>query len=86
MKLNQSVRTYVENRPRYAGYTFEKLFPDVLFHADSEHNKLKGKAAPAIPPACRIRLVYYATLARSSPLNASVSGKEAAFNGSTVIL
>jgi hypothetical protein len=43
MKLNQSVRTYVENRPRYAGYTFEKLFPDVLFPADSEHNKLKGK-------------------------------------------
>ncbi|KAF3853251.1 hypothetical protein F7725_013939 [Dissostichus mawsoni] len=41
MKLNQSVRTYVENRPRYAGYSFEKLFPDVLFPADSEHNKLK---------------------------------------------
>ena len=45
MKLNQSVRTYVENRPRYAGYSFEKLFPDVLFPADSEHNKLKGKYA-----------------------------------------
>lgn len=43
MKLNQSVRTYVENRPRYAGYSFEKLFPNVLFPADSEHNKLKGK-------------------------------------------
>lgn len=43
MKLNQSVRTYVENRPRYAGYSFEKLFPDVLFPADSEHNKLKGE-------------------------------------------
>lgn len=43
MKLNQSVRTYVENRPRYAGYSFEKLFPDVLFPADSDHNKLKGK-------------------------------------------
>lgn len=42
MKLNQSVRTYVENRPRYAGYSFDKLFPDVLFPADSEHNKLKG--------------------------------------------
>jgi len=42
LKLNQSVRTYVENRPRYAGYSFEKLFPDVLFPADSEHNKLKG--------------------------------------------
>ncbi|CAF93236.1 unnamed protein product, partial [Tetraodon nigroviridis] len=45
MKLNQSVRTYVENRPRYAGYSFEKLFPDVLFHADSEHNKLKASQA-----------------------------------------
>lgn len=43
MKLNQSVRTYVENRPRYAGYSFEKLFPDVLFPADSDHSKLKGK-------------------------------------------
>ncbi|XP_058508100.1 mitogen-activated protein kinase 8 isoform X4 [Solea solea] len=45
MKLNQSVRTYVENRPRYAGYTFEKLFPDVLFPADSDHNKLKASQA-----------------------------------------
>ncbi|KAJ8361378.1 hypothetical protein SKAU_G00179030 [Synaphobranchus kaupii] len=44
-KLNQSVRTYVENRPRYAGYSFEKLFPDVLFPADSEHNKLKASQA-----------------------------------------
>ncbi|XP_063048002.1 mitogen-activated protein kinase 8 [Engraulis encrasicolus] len=41
-KLNQSVRTYVENRPRYAGYSFEKLFPDALFPADSENNKLKA--------------------------------------------
>uniref|UniRef100_A0A8C5BIP5 Stress-activated protein kinase JNK n=1 Tax=Gadus morhua TaxID=8049 RepID=A0A8C5BIP5_GADMO len=37
--------TYVENRPRYAGYSFEKLFPDVLFPADSEHNKLKASQA-----------------------------------------
>lgn len=43
MKLNHSVRTYVENRPRYSGYSFEKLFPDVLFPADSDHNKLKGR-------------------------------------------
>lgn len=43
MKLNQSVRTYVENRPRYAGYSFEKLFPDVLFPADSDQNKHKGR-------------------------------------------
>ncbi|KPP58597.1 hypothetical protein Z043_123563 [Scleropages formosus] len=45
MKLNQSVRTYVENRPRYAGYSFEKLFPDVLFPPDSEHSKLKASQA-----------------------------------------
>uniref|UniRef100_A0A8C6KP37 Stress-activated protein kinase JNK n=1 Tax=Nothobranchius furzeri TaxID=105023 RepID=A0A8C6KP37_NOTFU len=45
MKLNQSVRTYVENRPRYAGYSFEKLFPDALFPADSDHNKLKASQA-----------------------------------------
>uniref|UniRef100_A0A8C6DYU5 Stress-activated protein kinase JNK n=1 Tax=Moschus moschiferus TaxID=68415 RepID=A0A8C6DYU5_MOSMO len=41
-KLQPTVRTYVENRPKYAGYSFEKLFPDVLFPADSEHNKLKA--------------------------------------------
>ncbi|KAA0718062.1 Mitogen-activated protein kinase 8B [Triplophysa tibetana] len=45
LKLNQSVRTYVENRPRYTGYSFEKLFPDVLFPADSENNKLKASQA-----------------------------------------
>uniref|UniRef100_A0A671PVH9 Stress-activated protein kinase JNK n=1 Tax=Sinocyclocheilus anshuiensis TaxID=1608454 RepID=A0A671PVH9_9TELE len=45
LKLNQSVRTYVENRPRYAGYSFEKLFPDVLFPADSDHNRLKASQA-----------------------------------------
>ncbi|XP_063814529.1 mitogen-activated protein kinase 8 isoform X3 [Pseudophryne corroboree] len=44
-KLQPTVRTYVENRPKYAGYSFEKLFPDVLFPADSEHNKLKASQA-----------------------------------------
>ncbi|XP_078658560.1 stress-activated protein kinase JNK-like isoform X2 [Branchiostoma floridae x Branchiostoma belcheri] len=42
-RLQPTVRNYVENRPKYAGYSFEKLFPDVLFPAEStEHNKLKG--------------------------------------------
>lgn len=41
-KLQPTVRNYVENRPKYAGLTFPKLFPDSLFPADSEHNKLKG--------------------------------------------
>ncbi|OTF80594.1 Basket-like protein [Euroglyphus maynei] len=30
-RLQATVRNYVENRPRYPGYTFETLFPDVLF-------------------------------------------------------
>ena len=43
-RLQTSVRSYVENRPRYAGYDFDKLFPDVLFPPDSqEHGKLKGE-------------------------------------------
>lgn len=42
-KLQPTVRNYVENRPKYAGLTFPKLFPDCLFPADSEHNKLKGE-------------------------------------------
>lgn len=42
-RLQPSVRHYVENRPKYSGYPFEKLFPDVLFPPDSqEHGKLKG--------------------------------------------
>jgi len=32
-RLQATVRTYVENRPRYTGYTFEVLFPDLLFPA-----------------------------------------------------
>lgn len=42
-RLQPTVRNYVENRPKYTGYAFEKLFPDVLFPADSsEHSRLKG--------------------------------------------
>ncbi|XP_013358241.1 PREDICTED: mitogen-activated protein kinase 10 isoform X3 [Chinchilla lanigera] len=44
-KLQPTVRNYVENRPKYAGLTFPKLFPDSLFPADSEHNKLKASQA-----------------------------------------
>lgn len=43
VRLQPTVRNYVENRPRYPGFPFEKLFPDVLFPSDSsEHNKLKA--------------------------------------------
>lgn len=51
-KLQPTVRTYVENRPKYAGYSFERLFPDVLFPADSEHNKLKGTFYKHVVPFC----------------------------------
>lgn len=45
-RLQPSVRHYVENRPKYAGYATEKLFPDVLFPPDSqEHGKLKASQA-----------------------------------------
>ncbi|XP_054166912.1 stress-activated protein kinase JNK-like [Oppia nitens] len=45
-RLQPTVRNYVENRPRYAGYAFDKLFPDLLFPADSsEHAKLKASQA-----------------------------------------
>lgn len=30
-RLQATVRNYVENRPRHDGYSFETLFPDVLF-------------------------------------------------------
>nr|XP_012152267.1 PREDICTED: stress-activated protein kinase JNK isoform X1 [Megachile rotundata] len=41
-RLQPTVRNYVENRPRYPGYPFDRLFPDVLFPSDSsEHNRLK---------------------------------------------
>ncbi|KAI4787528.1 hypothetical protein KUCAC02_036408 [Chaenocephalus aceratus] len=41
-----SVRTYVEKQTSICRYSFEKLFlPDVLFPADSEHNKLKASQA-----------------------------------------
>ncbi|KAI4455940.1 mitogen-activated protein kinase [Holotrichia oblita] len=46
VRLQPTVRNYVENRPRYAGYPFEKLFPDMLFPSDSnEHNRLKASQA-----------------------------------------
>lgn len=45
-RLQTTVRNYVENRPRFAGYSFERLFPDVLFPSDSsEHSRLKASQA-----------------------------------------
>lgn len=45
-RLQPTVRNYVENRPRYPGYPFDRLFPDVLFPTDSsEHSRLKASQA-----------------------------------------
>lgn len=42
-RLQPTVRNYVENRPRYTGYSFDRLFPDVLFPSDStEHSRLRA--------------------------------------------
>ena len=44
-RLQPTVRNYVENRPRFAGYSFERLFPDVLFPAEStDTNRLRGRS------------------------------------------
>ena len=49
-RLQPTVRNYVENRPRYAGYSFERLFPDVLFPAEStDSNRLRGKLKKSLP-------------------------------------
>lgn len=45
-RLQPTVRNYVENRPRYRGYSFERLFPDSIFPSDSKvHNFLKASQA-----------------------------------------
>jgi c-Jun N-terminal kinase len=55
-RLQPTVRNYVENRPRYNGYPFEKLFPDVLFPPDSrEHSGLKASMARDL--LCRMLVI-----------------------------
>lgn len=45
-RLQPTVRNYVENRPRYQGCSFDRLFPDELFPSDSNvHNRLKATQA-----------------------------------------
>ncbi|XP_041364623.1 stress-activated protein kinase JNK-like isoform X2 [Gigantopelta aegis] len=46
LRLQPTVRNYVENRPKHAGSSFDKLFPDVLFPPDStEHQGLRASMA-----------------------------------------
>lgn len=44
-RLIPNVRNYVANRPRYPGYEIERLFPDILFPADSRQSQLTATAA-----------------------------------------
>ena len=44
-RLQPTVRNYVENRPRYPGYSVERLFPDILFPADSRQSQLTANSA-----------------------------------------
>ena len=46
-RLQPTVRNYVENRPRYSGYSIERLFPDILFPADSRQNQTQLTANSA---------------------------------------
>ena len=39
------MRNYVENRPKYSGYSLDRLFPDQLFPPDSEQSKLTAALA-----------------------------------------
>jgi c-Jun N-terminal kinase len=41
-RLQPTVKNYVENRPKYQGFTFEKLFPDSMFPADTDNGRLTG--------------------------------------------
>uniref|UniRef100_A0A1B0C335 Stress-activated protein kinase JNK n=1 Tax=Glossina palpalis gambiensis TaxID=67801 RepID=A0A1B0C335_9MUSC len=45
-RLQPTVRNYVENGPRYSGYSFNRLFPDVLFPSDNNEES-RRKAAEA---------------------------------------
>jgi len=43
--LQATVRNYVENRPKYSGYSIDRLFLDQLFPPDSEQSKLTASLA-----------------------------------------
>lgn len=47
VRLLPTVRNYVENRPRYPGFSFEELFPDSLFPSDSSEVDNRQKACQA---------------------------------------
>lgn len=78
-RLQPTVRNYVENRPRYPGYPFDRLFPDVLFPSDSsEHNRLKGESSkppwsyPRAVVAPRVDLFAFLLFFSSEPSQGSI--------------
>lgn len=44
-RLIPSVRNYVANRPRFPGFEFERLFPDILFPVDCRQSQLTAASA-----------------------------------------
>lgn len=44
-RLQPTVRNYVENRPRHAGYPVERLFPNILFPEDRPQSQLTANSA-----------------------------------------
>nr|APS85781.1 c-Jun N-terminal kinase [Brachionus koreanus] len=44
-RLSTSVRNYIANRPRFPGFEFERLFPDILFPADCRQSQLTAASA-----------------------------------------
>ena len=66
-RLQPTVRNYVENRPRYAGYSFDRLFPDVLFPAESnETNRLRGTSEEFVEFLGGLGLPIFGSLRTSS--------------------
>ncbi len=51
IRLQPTVRNYVENRPKFAGHSFERLFANNMFPNDSHNDKLTGKSGPGRKPA-----------------------------------
>lgn len=44
-RLQPTVRNYIANRPRFTGFEFERLFPDILFPADCRQSQLTAASA-----------------------------------------
>lgn len=43
-RLQPTVKSYVENRPRHSGFPFETLFSDDMFPSPANNNNLRRKS------------------------------------------